>query len=62
MLQTATDAELALFHKSQDKTDLNATDQDQLVDVMRNTLLMDTAANHAQLDNSLHTVMLLQTA
>jgi uncharacterized protein (UPF0216 family) len=50
MLLTATDAEHALFHSSQDKTDLNATDQDQLADVLRNTQLMDTAAFHAQLD------------
>jgi len=52
MPKTATDAEPAQLHSFQDKTDLNATDQDQLVDVLRDTLKMDIAAKHAQLDKS----------
>jgi hypothetical protein len=36
-LQTAIDAEHALFHSSQDKIDLNVTDQDQNVHAFRNT-------------------------
>jgi hypothetical protein len=50
IIKTATDAELAQLHSSQDKIDLSVTDQDQLVNVLRNTLPMDIAANHAQLD------------
>lgn len=53
ILKAAMLVEHALLHKFQDKTDLNATDQDQLADVLRNTLLMDTAAIHAQLDKYL---------
>jgi hypothetical protein len=53
ILKAAMLVEHALLHKSQDKTDLNATDQDQLADVLRNTLLMDSAAFHAQLDKYL---------
>jgi len=43
-------AEPALLHTFQDQTDQNASDQDQLAHVPRNTQLMDTAASHAQLD------------
>jgi len=53
MLKTATDAEHALFHSSQDKIDLNAIDQDQIADVPNNTQLMDTAVSHAQQDKFL---------
>ena len=49
----AWDAELALLHSSQDQIDLSATDQDQLADALRNTLLTVTAASHAQMDTFL---------
>jgi hypothetical protein len=51
----ATLAEHALLHSFQDQTDLSATDQDQLAHALRDTLLMDTAAFHAQLAKSLIT-------
>jgi len=53
--RAATLAELALLHKSQDQIDPSATDQDQLAHALRDTLLMDTAAFHAQLVKSLTT-------
>jgi len=48
-------AELAQPHTSQDQTDQSASDQDQLAHVLRDTLLMDTAAFHAQMDKFLTT-------
>lgn len=49
----AWDAELALFHKSQELIDQSAIDQDQLAVVLRDTLLMDTAASNAPTDKYL---------
>jgi len=48
-------AELALFHSSQDQTDQNATDQDQLAHALKDTQLMDTNAFSALTDKSLMT-------
>jgi hypothetical protein len=45
-------AELAHPHISHNQTDNNATDQDQDVDVLRNTPVMVIAALNAQLDKS----------
>lgn len=53
MLKTAIDAEHALFHSSQDKTEVSAIDQDQLADAHRNTHLTDTNASVAELEKSL---------
>jgi len=55
ILKAATTAEPVLFHKSQDKTDQSATDQDQLAHALKDTPPMDTAAFHAP------TVKLLMT-
>lgn len=45
--QAATDAEPVLFHKSQEMIDQSAIDQDHNVDVLKNTLQMDTAVSNA---------------
>jgi hypothetical protein len=61
ILKTATTAEPVLSHKSQDKTDQSATDQDQPAHALRDTLLMDTAAFHAPTVKLLMKVELLAT-
>lgn len=52
-LKAATNAEHALFHKSHEMIDQSATDQDQLVNVPKDTHLMDTLAFHALMDKYL---------
>lgn len=49
----ATDAEPVLFHKFQEMIDQSAIDQDHNVDVLKNTLLMVTAASNALMDKYL---------
>lgn len=61
MLKTAITAEPVLSHKFQERTDQSATDQDQLAHVLRDTLLMVTAASHALMDKSLMTQEMLAT-
>jgi hypothetical protein len=53
MPKAATTAEPVLFHKSQDRIDQSATDQDQPAHALRDTPLMVTAAFHALMDKYL---------
>lgn len=53
MLRAATDAEPVLFHKSQERTDQSAIDQDHNVDVLRNTHQMVTHVSNALTDKYL---------
>jgi hypothetical protein len=52
-LKAATNAEHASFHKSQETIDQSAIDQDQLVNVPKDTPLMDTLVFHALMDKYL---------